>query len=555
MKKIISLLLTIAMVISVSTAVLAADVPQQDYPQRFWDVPKDHWAFNYIAELVNKGVLAGYEDGSFRPDTTVTRAEWAKIMVLAAGLPANDNNVYFTDMNNHWANIYVNTAKDYLAAYTDGTFKPDQAAVREDVTVSMVKLKGYDVSNVDYSYLSQFTDVNSISNSLKAYVAVAVEKDLISGFEDGTFRGQNTLTRAEAATLLWRAFQYGNDNKVVDTPDTPVTTPPATTVTPPPTTTTPPTQTTEEPQQTPDDTVETPEPTEDPEFTPVPTEKPYIIDTVVDADVESEYLYTQDENDNIYYVTGSKIYKTSVTEKFSEEIFDVANLVIDTEEMTLDDFRIDAICYNKNNDSVLVQGEYETVNAIETPKNNYLYEIKSGEATALTNSFDKYDRKLIAILENGDIASDSQLYDKNTYEIIDQYIYHIGETGYCPYIIIEKGNEFYYCGRSVYGSGWCFCKYDFINTERLWSVDVDGRIGRKIVGINQDKVFVIANDEVYIYNYSGKLLNKIINEDFEVKDRKTFAANKMLEKLLITQNEDVIFYDTSAKAFRIISEN
>ena len=185
-------------------------------------------------------------------------------MVLAAGLPVNDNNVYFTDMGNHWANAYVNTAKDYLAAYTDGTFKPDQAAVREDVTVSMVKLKGYDVSNVDYAYLSQFTDVNSISNSLKAYVAVAVEKNLISGFDDGTFRGQNTLTRAEAATLLWRAFQYGNDNKVVDTPDTPVTTPPATTATTPPATTTPPTQTTEEPQQTPDNTTETPAPTETP---------------------------------------------------------------------------------------------------------------------------------------------------------------------------------------------------------------------------------------------------------------------------------------------------
>ena len=72
-------------------------------------------------------------------------------------------NVYFTDMQNHWANIYVNTAKNYLAAYTDGTFKPDQAAVREDVTVSLVKLKGYDINSVNYSYLSQFTDTNSIS--------------------------------------------------------------------------------------------------------------------------------------------------------------------------------------------------------------------------------------------------------------------------------------------------------------------------------------------------------------------------------------------------------
>ena len=48
---------------------------------------------------------------------------------------------------------------------------------------------------------------------MKVYVAIAVEKGLITGFEDGTFRGQATLTRAEAATLLWRAFQFGSDNK------------------------------------------------------------------------------------------------------------------------------------------------------------------------------------------------------------------------------------------------------------------------------------------------------------------------------------------------------
>ena len=89
--------------------------------------------------------------------------------------------------------------------------------MREDVTVSLVKLKGYDVSEVDYSYLNQFSDPASISNSLKAYVAVAVEKNLINGFEDGTFRGQDTLTRAEAAALLWRAFQYGSDNKITNT--------------------------------------------------------------------------------------------------------------------------------------------------------------------------------------------------------------------------------------------------------------------------------------------------------------------------------------------------
>lgn len=199
---------------------LAKDI--SDYPQKFWDVSKEHWAFLYIADLAERGVISGYEDGSFRPSRTVTRAEWAKIMVQAAGVQLNDNALYFTDMSNHWANKYVNAAKNYLTGYADGSYRPDQATTREDVTVAMVRLKGYDLSNVDYSYLTKFTDVESVSNYAKGYVAVAVQNNLISGFEDNTFRGQDTLTRAEAATLLYRAFQHGNADKLVTAPTEPI---------------------------------------------------------------------------------------------------------------------------------------------------------------------------------------------------------------------------------------------------------------------------------------------------------------------------------------------
>lgn len=185
----------------------------KEYKQKFWDVDKSHWAFYAIAELNERGAISGYVDGSFKPENIVTRSEWAKIMIEAADLSANDYSVKFTDMNSHWAIAYVNAASDYLTAFSDNSYRPDQAVTREDVTVAMVKLKGYNLSEVDYSVLSRFSDVASISNSLKVYVAIAVEKGLINGFEDGTFRGQATLSRAEAATLLWRAFQFGSDNK------------------------------------------------------------------------------------------------------------------------------------------------------------------------------------------------------------------------------------------------------------------------------------------------------------------------------------------------------
>ena len=229
-KQLLSLLMVLLLCTSATTAF--ADTPlRDDYPQRFHDVPKSHWAFKYIADLEDRGIINGYPDGSFRPSATVTRAEWAKIMVCAADLRPNDNSVYFTDTANHWAIAYVNAAREYLTGYPNSIYRPNQAAVREDVTVALVRLKGCDTSKVDYSCLEKFTDNNSISNNIKAYVATAVEVGLIQGFDDNTFRGQATLTRAEAATLLWRAFTEIGDcsggktplvNPPFETPSAPI---------------------------------------------------------------------------------------------------------------------------------------------------------------------------------------------------------------------------------------------------------------------------------------------------------------------------------------------
>jgi hypothetical protein len=243
-KKLLALFIALMLV---SGMVLSAHAEENSsYPQRFYDVPKDHWAFTYIAELVERGAINGYSDGSYKPNNTVTRAEWAKIMVVAADRPLSDSVPTFNDMSGHWANQWVNAAKPYMTSYEGGSaFRPNIPTLREDVTVALVKLKGYNADDADFSYIAKFKDQDSISTNCKKYVAVAVETGLISGFEDGTFKGQNTLTRAEAATLLWRAFQKGNDDKVVDGIQLPA-----------------------------DGIEQTPEPTPTPEITPTPTPTP-----------------------------------------------------------------------------------------------------------------------------------------------------------------------------------------------------------------------------------------------------------------------------------------
>lgn len=189
----------------------------------FSDLSPQHWAYNFIAEMVNRKVISGYPDGKFRPNNTITRSEFAKIMITASGItPKKVNYSSFSDIETtNWASPFVESVKDYMTGYrtADGKyiFNPSAPATREDVAVSLVKLKGYDASRLpDQSTLeAMFKDYAGISESAKSYVALAVENGLVSGFQDETFRPQATITRAEATVMLWRAYQYGNDNKEI----------------------------------------------------------------------------------------------------------------------------------------------------------------------------------------------------------------------------------------------------------------------------------------------------------------------------------------------------
>lgn len=541
MKKIISILLAVMMLCSTAVTVLAADTPSKEYPQKFWDVPKDHWAFSYIAELEDRGVIAGYEDGSFKPNKTVTRAEWAKIMVLAAGLPLvyvfdrGDHYIdaYFYDTLDHWARPYINTAKDYLAGYTDDTFRPDQAAVREDVTVSMVKLKGYDVSEVDYSYLSRFSDVNSISNSLKAYVSAAVEKDLIDGFEDGTFRGQDTLTRAEAATLLWRAFQHGNDNKVVEPTET-ITETPKLAEQP---------KATEKLKATLKPTPE-PEPTEEP--TPEPTEKPYKVDTLIKANISDSdnfYSYTYSD-DSVYYIENNKIMKVNVASKDKEEILNIEDLTIDTDEYTLSDFDVYSICYDKYKDRLLVQGLYKTVNSANDLSIEYLYEIKDNTVNLITDNFSCYENYIIGVLNCGDYVTTKSIIDCDDFSVKER---SFGNS------VEEIDDKIYYLNAPRAGYGTTYYQlfsYDYVDTDEIWSKTLQ----TLAFGLNGENYMIVDNDDIIFYNLKGKEIKRITKADCDVIDKTALNYNNTSRKLLFF-DDDIVFYDTSAKAFRMISKN
>ena len=111
------------------------------YSSTFNDVAKDCWAANYIGYMQQFGIVTGYEDGSFRPDAPVTRAEFAAIASRFEKL--TQGRASFTDVpDTHWAVRYINFAatRGWVTGYEDGTFKPEHSITRAEVAAVTCRL-------------------------------------------------------------------------------------------------------------------------------------------------------------------------------------------------------------------------------------------------------------------------------------------------------------------------------------------------------------------------------------------------------------------------------
>ena len=157
MKKLIAVLVAVMLIFTTvvvsaapSYGVELSNMPERVYSQKFKDVSKNHWAFEYIGELATRGIFSGYPDGNFRPDNGISRAEFAKIMVVASGLNVTpvEHTIFEDVLVNDWCAPYIECAKPFLNGYVlnnKNFYFPYTMALREDIAVALVKLKGYDV--------------------------------------------------------------------------------------------------------------------------------------------------------------------------------------------------------------------------------------------------------------------------------------------------------------------------------------------------------------------------------------------------------------------------
>lgn len=545
-----------------------------DYPQRFYDVPKEHWAFEQIAELVNRGAINGYEDGSYKPSNIVTRAEWAKIMIKAANKNLGNDAPLFTDMEGHWANPYVNASREYMTSYAGGTeFRPDIAALREDVTVAMVKLKGYSVDNVDFSYISKFKDQDSISANCKKYVAVAVEKGLINGFEDNTFRGQDTLTRAEAAMLLWRAFQKGNDDKVVGNDQTNVSY--VQTEAPQKTAVSPNSSKTSEPemQTSPATNEPTEEPTDeasDDKGDDAQSQKPYILDTVVSAKDVTSIIQ---DGDCIYYIDGNSVYSYTDGEKAivttTEDLLSnapEAGIEIDAYGTTIlpddqpDECRLLSLVYDysKHLPFLFVSYRYGTGSSSVGLFEVYLLTDMS-EPYIRSDELFKYNSFGVNSESTISCTIDNNAIYYKRYSDISRFDLKTGVSSEwktkSDYEWIYISNNAFKIGNSV------FCDH----SDDSFAIFIDFEV--KKVGNVQAINYAVANGTLYFFDKNLNLYrvtdleheraeSVISIDDVDIEDGKEFIAPRRVEKseMFYDGDSSILFFDKNNKSIRQISK-
>ncbi|MBQ6998527.1 MAG: S-layer homology domain-containing protein [Clostridia bacterium] len=171
----------------------------------FADVPVTHWAAEPIKVLAEEGILTGRGDGSFDIDGTITRAELIKIAVVST-LGETDATAEnpFTDSAEHWAKSHIATAvkAGITTGVTDKEFNPDGLITREQAATILyraVVAKGITLEKAGET----FADDASISDWAKDAVYALKAAGVISGRDGNNFCAGESLTRAEAAKLVY----------------------------------------------------------------------------------------------------------------------------------------------------------------------------------------------------------------------------------------------------------------------------------------------------------------------------------------------------------------
>ena len=177
---------------------------------RFADVPDAHAFVDEIGWLADSGVTTGYADGTFRPGAAVLREQMAVFLWRQAGEPAVSDlpaTSPFADVPTSHAfyrAIVWLSDSGISTGYEDGTFRPGQPVLREQMAAFLHRFRGLLAAPANGS--GSFVDVPS-SSTFRTQIQWLAGSKISTGYSDGTFRPAQPVLREQMAAFLYRAAE------------------------------------------------------------------------------------------------------------------------------------------------------------------------------------------------------------------------------------------------------------------------------------------------------------------------------------------------------------
>lgn len=179
-----------------------------------------NWAQAYIVSLAKKGIIAGFPDGTYRPNAAVTRAEFAAIINKAFTPAAQMTSSSFVDVSsNFWGATAIQAASrgGFLAGYPGGEFRPEQRIPRVQALVALTS--GLGLRSDDTKILSRYKDAQEIPDYAMSAVAGATVRELVVNYPEVSELNPNReATRAEVAAFVYQALVNSGKADAIPSP-------------------------------------------------------------------------------------------------------------------------------------------------------------------------------------------------------------------------------------------------------------------------------------------------------------------------------------------------
>lgn len=174
---------------------------------RFDDIA-GHWAEQLIQHAATKGITNGFPDGTFKPDQLITRAQFTVMLVDILHLKNGDTELTFTDTDQigEWAKEAVaqTVQAGIVSGYEDGSFRPNATITRAELAVMIARVLGM---QTDTDATTAFVDDEAIPRWAKGAVNALHAKGIVNGRGGNKFVPNDTANRAEAVVVLLRVLE------------------------------------------------------------------------------------------------------------------------------------------------------------------------------------------------------------------------------------------------------------------------------------------------------------------------------------------------------------